>query len=70
MVEKREKRNSPKREQGSVMLEYLILNLLLFAVLAGGGHFLFPGKNSYGTPGNAFAAHYEMVLDLISMPYP
>ncbi|MBO5793255.1 MAG: hypothetical protein J6S54_12390 [Lentisphaeria bacterium] len=70
MVEKMRKKRSRKKERGSVMMEYLILNLLVFAVLAGGGHFLLPGKSGHGICGNAFAAHYEMVLDLISMPYP
>lgn len=70
MVEKMRKKRSLKKERGSVMMEYLILNLLVFAVLAGGGHFFLPGSIGSGNLGNAFTAHYEMVLDLISMPYP
>ena len=86
-----------KSEKGSVMMEYLILNLGFFVVLAMAAHFTFPDftakpayKNSepgnlnfvvdeevslndvcsYGRLGTAFIRHYNMVLDIISMPYP
>ena len=56
-----------KSEKGSVMMEYLILNLVILAVAA---HFFLPGDTGYGGLGNAFLAHYNMVLDIVSMPYP
>ena len=59
-----------KSEKGSVMMEYLILNLGFFVILAVGAHFFLPGDTGYGGLGNAFLAHYNMVLDIVSMPYP
>ena len=57
-------------EKGSVMMEYLILNLGFFVILAVAAHFFLPGDTGYGGLGNAFLAHYNMVLDIVSMPYP
>ena len=59
-----------KSEKGSVMMEYLILNLGFFVILAVAAHFFLPGDTGYGGLGNAFLAHYNMVLDIVSMPYP
>ena len=89
-----------KSEKGSVMMEYLILNLGFFVVLALAAHFTFPdfsnkniynynaatgeftqdgntgdankggGYGQYGLLGSAFIRHYNMVLDIVSMPYP
>ena len=59
-----------KSEIGSVMMEYLILNLGFFVILAVAAHFFLPGDAGYGGLGNAFLAHYNMVLDIVSMPYP
>ena len=92
------KRKSAGSESGSVMMEYLILNLGFFMVIAMAGHFMLPdfehkpvyefdhtsgsfnqsGTTStydnaygkYGRLGAAFIRHYNMVLDIISMPYP
>ena len=57
-------------EKGSVMMEYLILNFGFFVLLVLSAHFFMPGDIGYGNLGNAFLAHYNMVLDIISMPYP
>lgn len=79
-------------------MEYLILNLGFFVILAMAAHFMFPdfkdkniyeyengqfvqaGKTGdadkggaygrYGLLGSAFIRHYNMVLDIVSMPYP
>lgn len=79
-------------------MEYLILNLGFFVVLALAAHFCLPDfshKNiyeydpangefeqagttaardadygQYGLLGAAFIQHYNMVLDIVSMPYP
>ena len=89
-----------KSEKGSVMMEYLILNLGFFLVLALAAHFVLPGFENqniykydpvtgqisqdgntgdankggtygrYGLLGSAFIRHYNMVLDIVSMPYP
>ena len=89
-----------KSERGSVMMEYLILNLGFFVVLALSAHFLLPdfsdrtiydytpetgafvekgnaadsgrggAYGKYGLLGSAFIKHYNMVLDIVSMPYP
>jgi len=59
-----------KSEKGSVMMEYLILNFGFFVILAVAAHFFLPGDTGYGGLGNAFLAHYNMVLDIVSMPYP
>ena len=59
-----------KSEKGSVMMEYLILNLGFFVILAVAAHFFLPGDTGYGGLGNAFLSHYNMVLDIVSMPYP
>ena len=89
-----------KSEKGSVMMEYLILNLGFFVVLALAAHFMFPDFSNrdiyeynpltgefyqagntgdadkggeygqYGLLGAAFIRHYNMVLDIVSMPYP
>ena len=59
-----------KSEKGSVMMEYLILNLGFFVILAVAAHFFLPEDAGYGGLGNAFLAHYNMVLDIVSMPYP
>ena len=89
-----------KSEKGSVMMEYLILNLGFFVVLALAAHFTFPDFSNrdiykydpssgqftqdgntgdtdkggtygeYGLLGSAFIRHYNMVLDIVSMPYP
>ena len=59
-----------KSEKGSVMMEYLILNLGFFVILAVAAHFFLPGDTGYGGLENAFLAHYNMVLDIVSMPYP
>jgi uncharacterized protein (UPF0333 family) len=99
---KRKRINSKlvKAEKGSVMMEYLVLNLGFFVVLVLSAHFLFPDfsnkeiytydpvtgnftqagntKDSnkggsygqYGLLGAAFVKHYNMMLDLVSMPYP
>ena len=63
-------RNLIKSEKGSVMMEYLILNFGFFVLLVLSAHFFMPGDIGYGNLGNAFLAHYNMVLDIISMPYP
>ena len=57
-------------DKGSVMLEYLILSLGFFVVLAFSAHFFLPNSSGYGNLGDAFIAHYNLVLDIISMPYP
>lgn len=81
-------------ERGSVMMEYIVLNLCFFVVLALAAHFCFPDftdkavyqldnsgnvqfeedKNTrsgaYGRLGTAFVQHYNMMLNLVSMPYP
>ena len=62
--------NLIKSEKGSVMMEYLVLNLGFFVILALAAHFFLPGDTGYGGIGNAFVAHYNMVLDIVSMPYP
>ena len=84
-----------KSEKGSVMMEYLILNLGFFVVLALAAHFCMPDFETrrtykldssgdisfeqderkpvagrYGHLGEAFLQHYNMVLEVISMPYP
>ena len=59
-----------RSEKGSVMMEYLILNLGFFCVLAAAAHFFLPGSSDYGTLGEVFLAHFNMVLDIVSMPYP
>ena len=92
------KRKIAGSESGSVMMEYLILNMGFFVVLALAAHFMMPDfkhKNvygydpvtgaitqkgttadhdseygEYGRLGAAFIRHYNMVLDIISMPYP
>ena len=81
-------------------MEYLILNLLFFVVLAMSAAFLFHDFSNkdlyeydpvsgeytqigntgdadkggsyghYGLLGSAFIRHYNMVLDIVSMPYP
>ena len=57
-------------DKGSVMLEYLILSLGFFVVLAFSAHFFLPNSSAYGNLGDAFIDHYNLVLDIISMPYP
>ena len=89
------KNNSLKSERGSVMMEYIVLSLCFFVVIAMAAHFCLPDFTSktvykldgsgnvsfvedkdhprsgtYGRLGTAFVAHYNMMLDLISMPYP
>ena len=68
-----------KSEKGSVMMEYLVLNLifiLTYVTIGGaffGDVFFAPGSailGNYGILGNSFIRHYNMMLDLISMPYP
>ena len=68
-----------KSEKGSVMMEYLILNLIFITVCAAAGGilfgdaFFFPKKannGNYGSLGNAFIKHYNVVLNIVSMPYP
>ena len=84
-----------KSEKGSVMMEYLILNLGFFVVLALAAHFCMPDfetrttyklddsgdislvkdetkpiAGKYGHLGEAFLQHYNMVLEVVSMPYP
>lgn len=68
-----------KSEKGSVMMEYLILNLIFITVCAAAGGilfgdaFFFPGNarnGNYGIIGNSFIRHYNMVLNIVSMPYP
>lgn len=59
-----------KSENGTVMMEYIVLSLGFFFVLALSAHFFLPGTSGYGNLGNAFIAHYNMVLDIVSMPYP
>ncbi len=52
------------------MMEYVILSFGFFVTLAASGYFFWPGDSDYGGLGNSFIRHYNMVLDLISMPYP
>ena len=72
-------RRSMKSEKGSVMMEYLILNLVFITLSAAVGGIFFgeafftpgsAGKGNYGVIGNSFIKHYDMVLHLVSMPYP
>ena len=97
---KKKCRKLRKSEKGSVMMEYLVLNLGFFVVLVLSAHFLFPDFSNkdiyrydpatgnftqegntgdankggaygqYGLLGAAFVKHYNMMLDLVSMPYP
>ena len=70
VLEMMKKRKSSESEKGSVMMEYLILNLLLFAALAGSVRFFTPGHSGEVNLGDAFVQHYNLVLDIVSMPYP
>lgn len=66
---KREKR-IVRDDSGSVMMEYIILNLGLILTVVAAGLFFFPDTGDYGLLGNAFIQHYNLVLDIVSMPYP
>ena len=63
-------RRIARSEKGSVMMEYLILNLGVIAALVASAHFFVPGSGNYGNLGDAFIAHWNMVLNIVSMPYP
>lgn len=57
-------------QRGSVMMEYIILNLFIMAVLVAGQHFFFPADDSYGTLGDAYLQRFHLMQRIVSMPFP
>lgn len=55
---------------GSVMMEYIIMNVFVIALFVAAGHFFFPADSSYGNLGNAYLERFHLMLQMVSMPFP
>ena len=82
------------KENGSIMMEYVLLNLMLIGLLMASGFlFIKPDQGNeyqadysikpdgeivytpsssvdYGLLGHTFIKRYQMMRDIVSMPYP
>lgn len=62
-------------ENGSVMLEYIVVLAAIFGLMAGAELLLFgelfdPFGNDGGALQKAFADNYRMVVEVIALPFP
>ena len=55
------------------MMEYIVLNFVFLVSASLAVYFFTPSeskKNQYGKLGNAFIQRYQLMLKVVSMPYP